>query len=100
MGRKGRDHHQHVIEAIPSEQRANNSRTAPTQYRDKKVPCSGCGKRLFWTAEQQRYWYEEMKASVYADINLRCDSCRKKGTDAPHRGKARSKQRRRFGSDR
>jgi len=79
MAEDNRQHRQHVIQANLSEQQANNSRTAPTQYRDKKVPCSGCGKRLLWTAEQQRYWYEEMKASVYAAINLRCDNCRKMG---------------------
>ena len=99
MAEGNRQHRQHVIQAIPSEQRANNSRTAPTQYREKRVPCSGCGKRLLWTAEQQRYWYEEMKASVYAATNLRCDNCRKMGRNDLHREKARSKQRRRFGSD-
>ena len=99
MAERKRQHRQHVIPANPSEQQANNSRSAPREYRDKKVPCSGCGKRLLWTAEQQRYWYEEMKASVYAPINLRCENCRKIGQDGVHREKARSKQRRRFGSD-
>ena len=99
MAEAKRQRRQRVIPANQSEQRANNSYCAPAEYRDQKVPCSGCGKRLLWTAEQQRYWYEEIKASVYAAINLRCDLCRKKGQNDLHRDRARSKQRRHFGSD-
>ena len=100
MAEANRQRRQHVIQANPSEQRANNSYRAPTEYRDKKLPCSGCGRRLLWTAEQQRFWYEEMKAPVYeAAVNLRCDNCRKRGRNDLHREKARSKQRRRSQSD-
>ena len=84
---------QRVIPADPAQQRRNNSRVPLTQYEDKMVPCSGCGRRILWTAEQQRYWYEDVKASVYAGVNLRCDKCRKRGRHDLNRDQARSKRR-------
>ena len=92
-------HRQHVIQADRSKQRKHNSRSAPTHYEDKTVRCSGCGRRILWRAEQQRYWYEEMKASVQANINLRCDRCRKRGRHDLNREQARSSGKRRFGDD-
>ena len=87
----------HVIPADRSEQRPNNSYVPITTYESRRVPCSGCGKPVLWTAEQQRTWYEEIKASTYAALNLRCDTCRKRGLHDQHRQRQRDKARRRPG---
>ena len=99
----------HVIPADGSAQKPNNSYAPITEYENKRVPCSGCGKPVLWTAEQQRAWYEDMKASIYAKVNLRCGACWKRGRhDAcwkrarhdAHRQRQRSKLRRRCGGRR
>ena len=87
----------HVIPADRSAQKPNNSFGPVMEYETKRVPCSGCGKPVVWTAEQQRTWYEEMKASIYATVNLRCDSCRKRGQHDNHRQGQREKARQRSG---
>jgi hypothetical protein len=90
-----RHHRQRVIPADPAQQRRNNSRVPLTQYEDKMVPCAGCGRRILWTAEQQRYWYEDVQASMYAGVNLRCDRCCKRGRHDLNRERARRNPKRR-----
>ena len=85
----------HVIPADLSEQRPNNSYAPPTEYENTRIPCSDCGKPVLWTAEQQRTWYQEIKASIYATPNVRCDTCRKRGKHHRHRQRQREKARRR-----
>ena len=46
-------------------------------YRDEPFHCIDCGKLEIWTAEQQKWWYEEAKGSVLTIAN-RCLKCRKK----------------------
>jgi hypothetical protein len=87
----------HVIPAYMSAQKPNNSYAPVTEYETKRLPCSGCGKPVVWTAEQQRTWYEDMKASIYATVNLRCDACRKRGQHDNHRRRSREKARRQSG---
>ena len=89
----------HVIPADLSSQQPNNSYSPPTAYENKRVPCSGCGRPILWTAEQQQTWYEEMKAFIYAKPNLRCETCRKRGKHDGHRQRQRDKARRRSGHD-
>ncbi len=87
----------HVIPADSSAQRPTKSYVRITEYESKRVPCSGCGRPILWTAEQQRTWYEEIKASIKAPPNLRCEKCRKRGQHDNHRQHQREKARRRFG---
>lgn len=98
MARKQPLHSQrHVIPADRSAQKPDNSYAPVTEYETKRVPCSGCGKPVVRTAEQQRTWYEDMKASIYATVNLRCDACRRRGRHDEHRQRQRAKARRRSG---
>lgn len=86
----------HVIPAdLPPEQQRSNWHAPITRYETHRVPCSACGRPVVWTAEQQRTWYEEMKASIYATVNLRCSVCRTRGTHDHHRQKQRHKARER-----
>jgi hypothetical protein len=77
-------------DAIPADlsQRApNNSYSPPTFYRDYEFACVDCGKREVWTAEQQRWWYEVAKGSIYSGAK-RCRACRAARSQA-HRGTPR-----------
>lgn len=84
-----------ILPADQSKQKPNHSYTPITQYEDKRIPCADCGKMLRWTAQQQQTWYEEMKASIHASVNLRCETCRKRGRHDWHKQAQRKKQRRR-----
>jgi hypothetical protein len=44
-------------------------------YRDKVFICKGCGSEEVWTAEQQKWWYEEIHAFVETRAVL-CRACR------------------------
>ena len=60
-----------------SQQVPNNSYGAPVLfYIDKPFACIGCGKNEIWTAQQQQWYYEVAKGSLYATA-VRCRSCRK-----------------------
>jgi hypothetical protein len=61
------------------------------QDADTRVPCVGRGRGILWTAEQQRYWYEDMNASVYAGVHLRCDRCRKRGRHDLNRDRSKAR---------
>lgn len=86
---------QKAIPAAMSEQQEHNSYCPITEYVDKRVPCADCGRPVLWTAEQQLYWYEEIKASMYAQVSLRCDTCRERGRHDKHKQAQRAKARRR-----
>jgi hypothetical protein len=44
-------------------------------YEDAVFICKDCGSKEVWTAEQQKWWYEEMHA--YIDTHaVRCRACR------------------------
>jgi hypothetical protein len=49
----------------------------PTYYRDYPFICQDCGVREIWTAEKQKWYYEEAKGYIWS-IALRCRACRKK----------------------
>jgi hypothetical protein len=83
------------IAADLSAQRPNNSYAPITKYEDQRVECSACGRPTWWTARRQRWWYEEVKASIYATVSIRCETCRKRGPHDAHRRAQRTKARRR-----
>lgn len=45
-------------------------------YRDIEYRCEGCGKEGCWTADEQRYWYEQLHGSAYSTVT-RCADCRR-----------------------
>ena len=47
-----------------------------THYYDIERSCRDCGKLFLFFAEEQKYWYEELKFSLDADC-IRCVPCRK-----------------------
>lgn len=49
----------------------------PTYYMDKPFTCIDCGVPQVWTAEQQKWYYEVAKGSMYATA-VRCRACRRK----------------------
>ena len=48
----------------------------PRWYKDYVFTCIDCGARETWTAEQQKWYYEEAKGHISA-VAVRCGSCRK-----------------------
>ena len=85
-----------VIPADLSQQRPSDSYAPLVQYEDKRLPCTSCGRSVLWTANAQRQWYEETKASIYAQPSLRCATCRTRGRHDHHKHIQRSKARKRY----
>lgn len=55
----------------------NNSYTIPPDfYVDRPFTCRDCGKEEIWTAEQQKWWCEVAKGSIWSTA-IRCRPCRK-----------------------
>ncbi|MEM1425507.1 MAG: zinc-ribbon domain containing protein [Cyanobacteria bacterium P01_H01_bin.130] len=55
----------------------NNSYTIPPDfYVDRPFTCRDCGKEEIWTAEQQQWWCEVAKGSIWSTA-IRCRPCRK-----------------------
>jgi hypothetical protein len=75
------------IPANLSEQAPNNSYDPPRFYEDREFACVDCGKRELWTAEQQKWWFEVAKGSIYSGA-IRCRDCRAARRNA-HRGTPR-----------
>ena len=48
----------------------------PAYYINISYTCLDCKEQRVWTAEQQQWWYEVAKGSIYARA-VRCPSCRK-----------------------
>jgi hypothetical protein len=46
-------------------------------YLDAAFACKLCGKEEVWTAEQQKFWYEDCKGDPNA-VAIHCHDCRKK----------------------
>ena len=75
------------IPANLSEQAPNNSYDPLLFYEDREFACVDCGKREVWTAEQQKWWFEVAKGSIYSGA-IRCRDCRAARRNA-HRGTPR-----------
>ncbi len=55
----------------------NNSYSIPPDfYVDRPFTCRDCGKEEIWTAEQQKWWCEVAKGSIWSTA-IRCRPCRK-----------------------
>ncbi|MCU7960005.1 MAG: zinc-ribbon domain-containing protein [gamma proteobacterium symbiont of Bathyaustriella thionipta] len=55
----------HAIEADQSKIEMGNSYgPCPRYYVDYIYSCIDCGKKSLWTAEQQKWWYEEAKGNI------------------------------------
>jgi hypothetical protein len=74
-------------EAIPADMTkhaAHNSYSPLFWYQDCDFVCKDCGSSEVWTAEAQRWWYEEAKGPIYSRA-VRCRACRE-ARRASHRG--------------
>ena len=49
----------------------------PRYYSDYPFECQDCGAPQVWTAEQQKWYYEEAKGHIWATA-VRCRACRRK----------------------
>lgn len=66
-----------AVAADQSKQVPNNSYSpSPLWYVDLPFKCVDCGSDEIWTAEQQKWYYEEAKGSLYATA-IRCRECRR-----------------------
>jgi len=66
-----------AVVADPSQQVPNNSYSPPPLfYVDKEYDCVDCGRREVWPAQQQKWYYEVAKGSLYATA-VRCPECRR-----------------------
>ena len=52
-------------------------RELPLFYIDREFVCRDCGSHEIWTAKQQKWWYETVKAYLESRA-VRCRRCRKK----------------------
>jgi hypothetical protein len=64
-----------AIRADHSKHAPHNSYGALNFYVDLDFVCADCGTDETWTAEQQRWWYEEAKGYIDSRA-VRCRSCR------------------------
>lgn len=55
----------------------NTYSSPPEFYYDIEFTCEDCGIEQIWTAEQQKWWYEEAGGYFFATA-IRCRSCREK----------------------
>ncbi|MFT4558520.1 MAG: zinc-ribbon domain containing protein [Planctomycetales bacterium] len=62
------------IPADTSKQASNNSYTPPLFYKDIEFTCRDCDTEDVWTAEQQQWYYEFAKGSIYGRA-IRCGPC-------------------------
>ena len=76
-----------AIPADPSQQTPNNSYGPPLYYQNVEFTCVDCGVAEVWTAEQQNWWYEVAKGSIYSGPKS-CRPCRDAHREA-HQGTPR-----------
>ena len=55
----------------------NTYSVPPEYYYDQEFNCIDCGIHQVWTAQQQKWWYEEAGGYIFATAN-RCRTCREK----------------------
>src|SRR4051794_23877331 len=46
----------------------------PPYYRSQQFNCTDCKQEFTWTADEQRFWYEQLRGSIYSDA-ARCQNC-------------------------
>lgn len=67
-----------AVLADPSQQVRNENSydPPPLYYLDREFTCVDCGKKEVWSAQQQKWYYEVAKGSLYATAT-RCRKCRR-----------------------
>lgn len=60
-------------------------------YVDFPFKCEDCGREEVWTAEQQKWYYEEAKGTLYATAK-RCRNCRNQAREAKAIQRAKMKR--------
>ncbi|MCU0714476.1 MAG: zinc-ribbon domain-containing protein [Pirellula sp.] len=71
-----------AVAADTSKQVPNNSYDPPPNwYIDKPFTCCECGREDVWTAQQQKWYYEVAKGSLFATAT-HCRECRNRIRDA------------------
>lgn len=89
-----------AVVANVREQVPNNSYDPPPQwYVDKPFKCVDCGSEEVWTAEQQKWFYEVAKGSLYATAK-RCRQCRHRIRDAKDENRRKSEAGRKMEGER
>jgi hypothetical protein len=53
----------------------NTYSSPPEYYYDIEFECSDCRKKVIWSAQQQKYWYEELGKTINSHAK-RCETCR------------------------
>jgi hypothetical protein len=53
----------------------NTYSSPPEYYYDLNYECSDCGDSAVWTAQQQKFWYEELGKTINSSAK-RCQNCR------------------------
>jgi len=53
----------------------NSYSLAPEFYYDAEFECVDCAKKEIWTAENQKYWFEELGKTINSRA-IRCQICR------------------------
>ena len=66
-----------VLADITKLSHINTYGNLPTYYVDYHFQCEDCGSKEIWTAEKQKWYYEEVKGHIWA-VAIRCRPCRKK----------------------
>ena len=84
--------HAHMAGVEPADTallaRLNNSYDAmPRYYADRPFRCRDCGAEEVWTAKQQKWWYEVVKANINSGAT-RCLPCRRARRAALARSRA------------
>jgi len=68
----------HAVAADPAKLSHNNTYDPfPLYYNDITYTCRACGEAAAWTAEQQKWWYEEAKGHIHSRA-VHCKDCRAK----------------------
>jgi hypothetical protein len=65
------------VEYIQRTRSSYGLHSRPPYYRDIEFCCEDCGKQSFWSADDQRHWYEQLHGSPYGTAK-RCSECRRK----------------------
>jgi len=53
------------------------TRKRPPYFHDQPFTCADCKQQFTWTADEQRFWYEQLRGPIYSEAT-RCQACRKK----------------------
>ena len=81
------------VDAVPARPEfvVRSGRRRPPYYRDQRFTCTDCKERFTWTADEQRFWYEQLRGSIYSEA-ARCQTCRKQRKDSQRRAPGASKK--------